>query len=144
MSTFIMSTINATIQELFQAGKPKLIKNTKEIIRRNPKRSIRKLASEAGVSYGTMQNVIKIDLNLLPYKKTKVQLLSQAAKNKRLERGKFLLEKLEDSMQPPVLWTGEKLFTVQAVHNHQNDRIYAVNKDDIPLNERLMFQRQKL
>ena len=29
------------------------------------------------------------------------------------------------------------------MHNHQNDRIYAVNKDDIPLNERLMFQKQK-
>ena len=53
------------------------------------------------------------------------------------------MEKLEDGMQPPVLWTDEKLFTVQAVHNHQNDRIYAINKDDIPLNERLMFQRQK-
>ena len=46
-------------------------------------------------------------------------------------------------MQPPVLWTDEELFTVQAVHNHQNDQIYEVNKDDIPLNERLMFQRQK-
>ena len=87
--------------------------------------------------------MLKIDLNLSPYKKTKVQLLSQASKTKILERGKLLLEKLEDSMQPPVLWTDEKLFTVQAVHNHQNDWIYAVNKDDIPLNERLMFQRQK-
>ena len=122
---------------------PKLIKNTKEKIRRNPKRSIRKLASEARVSYGMMQNMLKIDLNLSPYKKTKVQLLSQAAKTKRLKRGKLLMEKLEDGMQPPVLWTDEKLFTVQAMHNHQNDQIYAVNKDDIPLNERLMFQRQK-
>ena len=122
---------------------PKLIKNTREKIRRNPKRSIRKLASEAGVSFETMQNVLKIDLNLSPYKKTKVQLLSQAAKTKILERGKLLLEKLEDGMQQPVLWTDEKLFTVQAVHNYQNNRIYAVNKDNIRLDERLTFQRQK-
>ena len=42
-----------------------------------------------------------------------------------------------------LLWTDEKLFTVQAVHNSENDRIYAVNKSDIPLNDRLMFRRQK-
>ena len=53
------------------------------------------------------------------------------------------MEKLEDGMQPLVLWTDEKLFTVQAMHNHQNDWIYAVNNDDIPFNERLMFWRQK-
>ena len=88
---------------------PKLIKNTREKIRRNPKRSIRKLASMARVSYGMMQNVLKSDLNLSPYKKTKVQLLSQAAKTKRLERGKLLFEKLEDGMQPPVLWMDEKV-----------------------------------
>ena len=90
-----MSTVTATIQELFESGQtpskickllkgrvsrsgvykalkrlnetgsalpkvrstpsrkvrtPKLIKNTREKIRRNPKRSIRKLASAAGVS----------------------------------------------------------------------------------------------
>ena len=34
---------------------PKLIKNTREKIRRNPQRSVRKLAAASGVSYGTMQ-----------------------------------------------------------------------------------------
>ena len=63
---------------------PKLIKNTREKIRRNPKRSIRKLASEARESYVTMQNVQKIDLNLSPYKKTKVQLLSQVNKDQKI------------------------------------------------------------
>lgn len=121
----------------------KLIKNTREKIRRNPERSVRKLASASGVSYGTMQKVLTSDLNLSPFKKTKAQLLSEATKTKRLQRAKLLLEKLRDGTQPPVLWTDEKLFTVQAVHNHQNDRIYAVNKRDIPLNDRLMFRRQK-
>ena len=93
-----MNIINATIQELCQAGKtpsefctnvktcvsralkrlkdtssnlPKVqntssrrerTKNsskTKKKFRRNLKRSIRKLSSEAGVRYGTMQNVLK-------------------------------------------------------------------------------------
>ena len=88
---------------------PKLIKNTRKKLRRNPHTSIRKLASEAGVSYGTMPHVNKKDLKLSPYKKTKAQLLTQAAKTKRLQRAKLLLKKLGDDMQPPVLWTDEKL-----------------------------------
>ena len=43
---------------------PKLIKNTREKIRRNSRRSVRKLAFASGVSYGTIQTVLKNDLNL--------------------------------------------------------------------------------
>ena len=53
------------------------------------------------------------------------------------------MEKLKDGMQPSVLWTDKMLFTVQAIHNHQNYRIYAVNKEDIPMNERIAYKRQK-
>ena len=42
-----------------------------------------------------------------------------------------------------MLWTDEKLLVIQAIHNHQNGRIYAVNKEDIPLNERIAYKRQK-
>ena len=103
---------------------------------------MRKLASEANVSYDIMQTVLRNDLNLSPFKKSKAQLLSQTAKVKRFSRAKVRLGKLKDGKQPPVLWTDEKLFTVQAIHNHQNDRIYAVKKY-ISLNERIAYKRQK-
>ena len=48
-----------------------------------------------------------------------------------------------DGRQPPVLWTDKELFSVQATHYHQNNRIYAVNKEDIPLNERIAYKHQK-
>ena len=122
----------------------KLIKNTRVKIRRNPRRSVRKLIFASGVSYGTMQTVLKNDLNLSPCKIIKAQLLSQATKTKRLQRAKLLLENLRDATHPPVLCTNEELFTVQAVHNPQNDWIYAVNKSDISLNDRLMFGDRNL
>ena len=93
---------------------PKLIKNTRGKIR---KRSVPKLASSSGVSYGTLQTVLKNDLNLSPYKIAKAQLLSQATKTKRRQRAKLFLENLRDGMQPSVLRTDEKLFTLQAIHN---------------------------
>ena len=55
-----------------------------------------KLASEANVSYGMMQTVLKIDFNPSPFKKSKAQVLSQTAKAKRLSQAKFLFEKLKD------------------------------------------------
>ena len=89
-----------------------------------------------------MQTVLKIDLNQSSFKKSKTQVQSQTVKAKRLNRAKHLLEKLKDGRQSPGLWTDRKLFTVQAIHHHQHDRIYAVNKEDIPLNERIAHKRQ--
>ena len=79
----------------------------------------------------------------IPLQENKSPVTDTAAKTKKLQRTKLLLKKLRDGTQPPILWTDEKLFTVYDVHNHQNDRIGAANKQDIPLNSRLMFQRQK-
>ena len=42
-----------------------------------------------------------------------------------------------------MLWTDEKLFTVQAIHNTQNDRFYAQQKEDILVNEQIANQCQK-
>ena len=41
-----------------------------------------------------------------------------------------------------MMWTDKKLLTVQTIHNHQNDLIYAVNRGDIQLNERLAYKQQ--
>jgi len=121
----------------------KLIKNTREKLRRNPARSAAKLAHEAHISSSTMRRVLKDDLKVKPYKITKRQLLSDATKKKRFERAKLLLNKVLDGTQPTVLWTDEKLFTVQAIHNPQNDRIWTENKDSVPVERRTSFRRQK-
>jgi len=121
----------------------KLIKNIREKLRRCPRRSARKLAQEANVSRSTMQRLLKDDLKVKPYKVTKRQLLSDATKKKRHERAKVLLKKLLDGTQPQVLWTDEKLFTVQAIHNAQNDRIWIENKDSVPAEQQTSFRRQK-
>lgn len=120
-----------------------LIKKTMEKIRRNPARSMNKLAKEASVSRSTMKRVVREDLKLVPFKKSRRHLLSEATKKKRLVRGRELLRRLRSGTAPPVLWTDEKLFTVQAIHNHQNDRVLARDKEDIPVEERTAFRRQK-
>ena len=121
----------------------KLIKKIREKLRRNPARSATKLAREAHVSPSTMRRVLRDDLKVKPFKITKRQLLSDATKKKRLERSKLLLKKILDDTQPTVLCTDEKLFTVQTIHNSQNDRIWTKNKESVPFELRTSFRRQK-
>ena len=121
----------------------KLIKKVREKLRRNPARSARQLAKDYSVSVSSMQRILKDDLQSYPYKFTKRHLLSEATKKKRLYRAKVLVKKLVDGTQPQVLWTDEKLFTVQAVHNHQNDRIWLLDINMVPVERRSSFRRQK-
>ena len=97
------------------ARTPQLIKSVREKIRRNPDRNISQLAGER-------------------------QLLSEAKKLKRLHGGKQLLSA---GTWCPIIWTDEKIFTVQRAHNRQNNRILAKNIKDIPPNIRVVGKRQK-
>jgi len=138
-----------TVSDRPRAGRPrsvrtkKLIKITKTKIARNNKRSINKMASEASVSRRTMQRIVREDLGLKAYKLQKRQLLSEATKAKRLARCKWLLQWIRQNQTASILWTDEKLFTVEAVHNHQNDRILSRDIGKVPVNEKTVFRRQK-
>ncbi|QQP49028.1 Transposase, partial [Caligus rogercresseyi] len=118
------------------------VKRIREKIRRNLARSLRKMAKEENMSEGSMRNLVKKDLGMTPYKKIRLQLLSEATIEKRRERGRILLNKLKSGTQGPVFFTDEKLFTVQAVYNSQNDRILAKSSADILVKVRGVFRRQ--
>ena len=65
-----------------------------------------------------------------------------ANKNDETPKREKLLQRQLDGTQPPVLWTDEKLFTVQAVHNCYNDRYWADSRKAVPVEERSLFKRQ--
>ncbi|PIO65197.1 hypothetical protein TELCIR_13146, partial [Teladorsagia circumcincta] len=52
---------------------------------------------------------------------------SPAQKEKRKKRSKQLLRRFADGRHSKILFTNEKLFTVEQVVNKQNDRVYAVS-----------------
>lgn len=118
-------------------------KRIREKVRTNPARSIRQMAKDEAVSMTSMWRLVRKDLGMFPFKKKSRQLLSDATKKKRLVRGRRILQILCQDRVPPVLWTDEKLFTVQAIHNAQNDRVLAKKKEDIPVELQTAFRRQK-
>lgn len=81
----------------------------------------------------TMERIINDDLKLKVYKKVKAQLFSEATKEKKKKRIKILVKIALDDMHGPILWHDEKVITIQAVQNHQNDRILCKNIKTIPV-----------
>ena len=45
----------------------------------------------------------------------------------RLQRSRSLLRRVAGQKWKKILFTDEKLFTIEAAHNHQNDRIWSKN-----------------
>ena len=89
-----------------------------------------------------MRRLIKKDLGMTSYKIKKRQFLNPQSIEKRLTRSALLLRWLQIWDRISVIWTDEKMFSVEADFNRQNDRVLAVTIDDVPINERSVFRSQ--
>ncbi|KAM8701702.1 hypothetical protein ACLKA7_004873 [Drosophila subpalustris] len=100
----------------------------KEIVRRvkrNPRVPMRKIVRETGIKRESVRQMAKKHLGLKPYKLQKVQLLTDENKRVRLQRCRQLKRRAAGQRWERILFTDEKLFTVEQSHNHQNDRIWS-------------------
>ena len=121
-----------------------MINAVKARIRRNPKRSMRAMARDMNVSEKTIRNIVKIDLKMSSFKMQTRQYLTDLQKEKRLARAKILLNKLKAGTDTDeIIFSDEKLFTVESSFNRQNDRVLAKSSADIPDLTRSVFRRQK-
>ena len=73
---------------------PRLKKVVMDRIRRNPRRSLRKMAVELKVSRGSLQNLVRNDLGHRSFKRKKVHFLSKQIREKWKSRSKILLNRL--------------------------------------------------
>jgi len=124
---------------------PELVNKVKCRLWRNPVQSLRKMASQVYVSPRTLRRIVKEDLGLTSYKKRKVQALTQNQHAARLERSKALLERFGSQDLDMLVFSDEKLFSVEERYNSQNVRIYAASFEDIPEHMRTVqrFQAEK-
>ena len=66
------------------------------------------------------------------YKRHKRQLLTTLNKKKRLERCKAMLSRFTHDRHNQIIFSDEKVFTVQHILNKQNHRILATDKSTLP------------
>ena len=83
------------------------------------------------------------DLGLKSLKRRKVHMLTKAIREKRLQRSRGLLSRAGPDVVDRILFSDEKLFTIQDVSNPQNDRIISSSVQDIPEHLRFIPRRQK-
>ena len=76
-----------------------------------------------------MQNVIKKDLGFSAFKKKKIHELTRENMADRVAKSRLLL-KTHASYN--IIFSDEKLFTLEATLNKQNDRVYGVFLRDMP------------
>ncbi len=104
---------------------------------------MRQLASEAKVNCESMRKIICEDLKMKPFHLQKRQLLSAATTEKRLIQTKLLLKWVKCHMRTSIIWSDEKIFTVEQAFNNHNDWVLAKNLKQVPVNERSVFPQQK-
>ena len=86
-------------------------------------RSLNEIAREIEVSRSTVRNIVHNELKLKCLKKKRAQELTEANKLTRFVRAKQLLRDYPQSKVHFIWFTDEKLFTVAAPKNAQNDRL---------------------
>ena len=91
------------------ARTPELIKQVKRKIKRNPRRSMRKMVREAKVNEKTIQNLVHKDLNFRNYKLQKRYSLSITAKENRRKKAKAILDRVKFHDHPPIIFSDEKI-----------------------------------
>lgn len=91
-------------------------------IQRNPKRSMRGMARSMQISDWAVRKMVKNQLDYRPYKIQEAHFLSETMKKNRLQKARKMKRLAAAGRHRSILFTDEKIFTIEAAHNHQNDR----------------------
>ena len=94
-------------------------------IRRNSTRTQSVMSREIAISRPTMPRVLNHDLGLRAYKQRTGHFLTAALREQRVVKAKRLLKHYAGNGHRSMLFSDEKVFTVEQCFNAQNDRVYA-------------------
>lgn len=107
------------------ASTPENVEKIRNRIRRNPDRSMRKMAKSIRINEKSVRIIVKKRLKLLSYKQGNGHFISEEMKINRLKKCRKLLRW---GNFWSVLFTDEKIFTVERTRNCQNDRQILRNR----------------
>ena len=91
----------------------------------------------------TMRRLVHEDLKMSSFTLQKRQALSAAVKQKRLGKSKILLKKFRSGTASEIVWSNEKIFTVEMAHNQRNDRIIGRSTKDISCDQKTVHHTMK-
>ena len=105
---------------------PRAVAAVRRRIKTNPNKSITKIAEEVGMHRSTASRLIKKDGGQ-SLRRKKCPLFSEAARHRRLERSRGLLNDLKSAPRDRIVFfCDEKNFVVDPTFNPQNDRFIRI------------------
>lgn len=107
-----------------------LIQKVKQRLSSKSRQSARRLAKSLGVSRETMRRLLQDDLNLRAYRITTQPKLTEDHKKRRVSFAYWVRKELRKRDHGQILFTDEKYFSLEGVFNRQNERVYAVSRED--------------
>lgn len=119
------------VRDRQRSGRPRVVRTPQAIkavearIRRKPLRKQKILSREMKISKRSISRIINNDLGLGAFKRHTGQTLTADLKRKRKQKCKALLSRYVGDKHRQILFTDEKIFTVEESFNKQNDRVYA-------------------
>jgi inhibitor of nuclear factor kappa-B kinase subunit alpha len=120
------------------ATSPRFVNIIRKRIKRNPRRSMRKLAQQLGISKDSVGRIVKKKLKMYPYKRQKSHGLTAPMMEKRRRLSASLIKRFSDGRHSQIVFSDEKIFTIEAVLNNQNDRILAKSIQEANLKGRIV------
>ena len=92
--------------------------------------SVRKLAGELDISNGSVVRILKQDLGYRSYKKRVQPALTGFEKSKRMKLANWVRHNFRKKHTLRILFSDEKMFDLDGMYNAQNDRTWAVNREE--------------
>ncbi|CAF2089292.1 unnamed protein product, partial [Rotaria magnacalcarata] len=92
--------------------------------------STRRLAAEMNISKSSIHRILRKDLDCFPYKKIKQPKLTDVQKKKRVKFENWVLNNYTKSDIARWLFSDEKYFDLNGIYNNQNDRIWAISREE--------------
>ncbi len=83
------------------------------------------MAKEMNITPRTLSRLLKVDFGLCAFKRHTGQLLTQQLRALRCKRAKKLFRLYGKGKYRKILFTDEKIFTIEQKLNRQNDKVYV-------------------
>ena len=92
--------------------------------------SCRKLALEMDMFFSNAYRILRKDLKMKPYKITVEPLLKDEHKAEQKKFSTWERKKFQKEDTVRIVFSHEKMFDLDGIYNSENDRIWAVNREE--------------
>jgi hypothetical protein len=112
-----------------------LAEDLRELITRDPGRSMRSMAQEMNISRTTVRKMVSEDLRYKSYAMRRGQFMSEATRTRRLEKAMKLLARIKHPIvpNPLIFFSEEESFTQDQKVNHRNNRWLCSDPTEVPI-----------